>query len=59
MVPGVKNHKAWFQYSKKLIDNPSLVEDLGEKLYETVFPQYTLKTVSEKRAQFYRHIITK
>ena len=59
MVPGTKNHKAWFQYSKKLIDNPSLVEDLGEKLYETVFPQYTLKTVSEKRAQFYRHIITK
>ena len=59
LVPKVKNHKLWFQYLKKLVDNPSLVEDLGEKLYETVYPKYTLKTVTEKRAQFYRYIINK
>ena len=59
LVPKTKNHKMWFQHTKKLIDNPSLAEDLGEKLYETVYPRYTLKTVTEKRAQFYRHIINK
>jgi glycosyltransferase involved in cell wall biosynthesis len=59
LIPKSKNHKLWFKYIKKLVDNPSLVEDLGEKLHETVYPQYTLKTVTEKRAQFYRHIITK
>ena len=59
LIPKTKNHKAWFQYVKKLIDNPSLVEDLGEKLYETVYPKYTLKAVTEKRAEFYRYIINK
>ena len=33
------------------------IEDLGERLHETIFPQYTLKTVSEKRAEFYKYII--
>jgi len=59
MVPKVKNHKLWFQHLKRLIDNPSLVEDLGEKLYETVFPQYTLETVTIKRAEWYRELIRK
>ena len=34
LVDTHKNHKQWYQYTKKLLDNPSLVEDLGEKLYE-------------------------
>ena len=59
MVPKVKNHKMWFQHLKRLIDSPALVEDLGEKLYETVFPQYTLKTVTTKRKQFYEELIRK
>ena len=57
LVPKTKNHKMWFQHVKRLINNPSLVEDLGEKLHETIFPQYTLKTVTEKRAEFYRELI--
>jgi len=59
MVPKVKNHKMWFQHLKRLIDSPALVEDLGEKLYETVFPRYTLKTVTIKRKQFYEELIRK
>ena len=31
-----KNHKQWYQHTKRLINNPSLIEDLGEKLYETI-----------------------
>ena len=59
MVPKVKNHKLWFQHLKRLVDNPALVEDLGERLYETVFPQYTLETVTTKRAEWYRELIRK
>ena len=59
MIPKNKNHKLWFKYCKKLIDNPSLVEDLGERLYETVYPQYTLETVTKTRAEWYRYLITK
>lgn len=59
LVPKIKNHKMWFQHVKRLVMNPSLVEDLGERLHETIFPQYTLKTVSEKRAEFYKYIIEK
>ena len=59
MVPKVKNHKLWFQHLKRLVDSPALVEDLGERLYETVFPQYTLETVTTKRAEWYRELIRK
>jgi hypothetical protein len=59
MIPKEKNHKLWFKYCKKLIDNPSLVEDLGERLYETVFPRYTLETVTKDRAEWYKYLITK
>tara|TARA_R110000824_G_scaffold161822_3_gene337297 strand:+ start:4400 stop:5638 length:1239 start_codon:yes stop_codon:yes gene_type:complete len=59
LVPKVKNHKMWFQHLKRLVDSPALVEDLGERLYETVFPQYTLKTVTAKRKEFYEELIRK
>lgn len=59
MVKKEKNHKQWYQHLKRLIDNPSLVEDLGERLYETVFPQYTLETVTRTRAEWYRELIRK
>ena len=49
----------WYQHIKKLIDNPSFAEDLGERLYETVYPRYTLKTVTTERAQWYRELINK
>tara|TARA_R110000824_G_scaffold242454_1_gene431152 strand:- start:1532 stop:2770 length:1239 start_codon:yes stop_codon:yes gene_type:complete len=59
MVPKVRNHKMWFQHLKRLVDSPALVEDLGERLYETVFPQYTLETVTTKRGEWYRELIRK
>ena len=49
----------WYQHIKRLLDNPNMVQDLGEKLHETVFPQYTLETVTRKRAEWYREIIRK
>tara|TARA_B100001094_G_scaffold58842_1_gene54337 strand:- start:25635 stop:26870 length:1236 start_codon:yes stop_codon:yes gene_type:complete len=59
LVDTHKNHKQWFQHVKRLIDNPSLVEDLGEKLHESMAPYYNLKTVTEKRADWYKELIRK
>jgi len=59
MVDTHKNHKQWYQYTKKLLDNPSLVEDLGERLYEDIVPKYHIDVVTEYRAEVYRELIRK
>jgi len=59
LVDTTKNHKLWYKYTKYLIDNPNAVTDLGEKLYETVYPKYSLKKITETRAEFYRELIKK
>lgn len=57
LVDSSKNHKQWYQHMKKLIDNPSMITELGESLYETVKDKYHLKTVTEKRKEFYKQLI--
>ena len=57
LVDPMKNHKQWGQHMKRLIDNPSMIEDLGNKLYETVKDTYSLKKVCEDRVQFLKSII--
>jgi len=59
LVDTHKNHKQWYQYTKKLLDNPSLVEDLGEKLYEDIVPKYHIDVITEYRAEVYRELIRK
>ena len=59
LVDTHKNHKQWYQYTKKLIDNPSLVEDLGERLYEDIVPKYHIDVTTKYRAEVYRELIRK
>jgi hypothetical protein len=42
---------------KKLIQNPSWAEDLGERLYETVKDTYNLNNVTKTRAELYKSLI--
>jgi len=51
-----RNHADWAKYIKKLIDNPTWAEDLGERLYETVKDKYDLNTVTDTRAQIYKNL---
>jgi hypothetical protein len=44
---------------KRLIENPALVEDLGNRLYETVKDTYSLKKVCNDRVQFLKSIVNK
>jgi glycosyltransferase involved in cell wall biosynthesis len=57
LVPQNKNHKQWYKYMKLLIENPNIIEDLGNRLYETVKDKYSLIKVSKDRTEFFKTII--
>ena len=52
-----RNHSDWSKYIKKLVNNPNLIVDLGERLYETVKDRYDLNNVTKERAEFYKSLI--
>jgi hypothetical protein len=58
LVPTSKNHKQWYKYIKRLINNPNMITDLGEQLYEDV-QKYHIKEVTKERASWYRSLIKK
>jgi len=51
-----RNHSDWTKYIKKLIENPNLAKDLGERLYETVKDKYSLDAVTKTRQEIYKQI---
>jgi len=57
LVDEVKNHSDWAKHIKKLVDNPNMITDLGERLYETVSKTYDLNIVTKTRAEFYKSLI--
>ena len=57
LVDEARNHSDWSKYMKKLIDNPNLAYDLGQRLYETVKDKYHLNVVTKTRAEFYKSLI--
>lgn len=57
LVESNKNHKQWNQHVKKLITNPNLIVDLGEKLYETVKDKYDLNNVTQIRSEIYKNLM--
>lgn len=59
LVNSKRNHKDWAKHMKRLIENPNMIEDLGERLYETVKYKYSLKKVCQDRVEFFKSIINK
>lgn len=57
LVDETRNHSDWAKNIEKLIKNPNLVKDMGERLYETVKDTYDLNIVTKNRAEFYKSII--
>ena len=57
LVDEHRNHGDWSKYIKKLVDNPNMIKDLGERLYETVKDRYDLGNVTKERASFYKSLI--
>jgi glycosyltransferase involved in cell wall biosynthesis len=59
LVNPKRNHKDWAKHMKRLVENPNMIEDLGNRLYETVKDKYSLKNVCNDRVQFFKTIINK
>jgi glycosyltransferase involved in cell wall biosynthesis len=57
LVDENRNHSDWAKYIEKLVKNPNMIKDMGERLYETVKDTYDLNVVTKNRAQFYKSII--
>ena len=57
LVDENRNHSDWAKYIKKLVQNPNMIEDLGNRLYETVSKKYDLNIVTKERAEFYKSIV--
>ena len=54
LVDENRNHSDWSKYIEKLIKNPNMAKDMGERLYETVKDKYDLNIVTDHRAQLYK-----
>ena len=52
-----RNHADWPKFIEKLVKNPNLAKDMGERLYETVKDKYDLNIVTKTRAEFYKSIV--
>jgi glycosyltransferase involved in cell wall biosynthesis len=57
LVNESNNHSDWAKNIKKLVENPNMIVDLGERLYETVKDKYDLNNVTKERAEFYKSLI--
>jgi len=57
LVNPKKNHKDWAKHMKRLVESPNMIEDLGNRLYETVKDTYSLKKVCKDRVEFFKSII--
>lgn len=53
LVDSNRNHKDWVKHLKKLIENPELIKQLSENLYNTVKDTYSVNKVSEDRRALY------
>ena len=53
LVEETRNHSDWSKHVKKLVDNPNMIVDLGERLYETVSKTYDLNNVTKDRKELY------
>jgi glycosyltransferase involved in cell wall biosynthesis len=57
LVDEVRNHSDWAKYIKKCVQNPNMVKDMGERLYEHVSQRYDLSIVTKTRSEFYKSLV--
>jgi glycosyltransferase involved in cell wall biosynthesis len=57
LIPENRNHSDWSKSIKKLVDNPEMITELGERLYNTVKDKYDLNKVTDERASWYKSLI--
>ena len=53
----VNHPNGWFKKIRKLINNPNMMRDLGDALYESVKDKYDIRNHTERRFNFYKSIL--
>jgi glycosyltransferase involved in cell wall biosynthesis len=56
LVQKIRNHKEWGKYLNFLYNNPEIITQLGENLYESV-QKYHIDNVTKSRSEFYKTIV--
>jgi glycosyltransferase involved in cell wall biosynthesis len=51
--------KQWYQFIKRLINNPEQINILGENLYNTVKDTYSIESVSKHRRDLYLSLLNR
>lgn len=59
LVQTDKNHKQWYQHIKRLINEPELVKQLSNNLFDTVKDTYSIQAITKKRRDWYKSIVKK
>ncbi len=59
LIGSNKNHKDWYKFIKKLIENPELIKQLSENLHNTVKDKYSINKVCEDRKALYLKLLQK
>lgn len=52
-----KNHKDWYKFIKKLVENPELIKQLSANLHNTVKDVYSIDKVTENRRELYLKLV--
>lgn len=59
LIDDSKKHKAWLKAIKKLVEEPELITELQNNLYNTVKDKYDIRNVTKDRAEWYKSIVKK
>jgi glycosyltransferase involved in cell wall biosynthesis len=51
------NSKDWYQFIKRLVENPEQIEILSNNLYNTVKDKYSIEAVSKQRRELYLSLL--
>jgi glycosyltransferase involved in cell wall biosynthesis len=51
------NAKEWYQFVKRLINNPEQIEILSNNLYNTIKDKYSIEAVSKQRRELYLSLL--
>ena len=58
LVDTVKNHKMWGRYISILAEHPEYITKMADNLAKHIQTNYSIEAVTQKRAEFYKKIVS-
>jgi glycosyltransferase involved in cell wall biosynthesis len=52
-----KNHKDWYKFIKRVVENPELIKQLSENLNNTIKDKYSISSVTDSRRDLYKKLL--